>query len=140
LKWSPVKVNDWQYRIGDSLNKGELLSPSKFEKGPKLLLGARCSIYNNGALMRFTILRLEPMARRSPKFEIVNASSSPHVTDKRNIPLRRSGRGGNGNEQPTSALENSVVLRFARVGNRMISILWLILLAIISILFEAGCC
>jgi hypothetical protein len=30
------------------------------------------------------------------KFEIVNASSFPHVTDTRNLPVRGSGRGGKG--------------------------------------------
>jgi hypothetical protein len=112
----------------------------KLKKAPRQWLGPAGCIYDNRAVVRFTILRPGPIVCRSPKFEIVNASSFPHVTGRRNLPVRRSGRNGHAKEPPISSLENSGLLRVARVGNRMTSILWLMLLAIISLLYQAGCC
>jgi hypothetical protein len=50
------------------------------------------------------------------KLKIVNASSFPHDTDNRNFPVFRSGLGGKGYVASIVSLENSMVLRVARVG------------------------
>src|SRR5262245_20675858 len=73
------------------------------------------------------------------KFEIVNASSFPQVTDKRNLPVPRSGRGGKRYVAPINSRENSLVLRVARVGYRITSRLERRVLAMISPLLIADC-
>jgi hypothetical protein len=73
------------------------------------------------------------------KFEIVNASSFPHVTTNRNFPVFRSGRGGKRYVAPIVSRENSPVLRVARVGYRTTSKLERRVLAIISVLSMADC-